>query len=311
VALAGVALTAAVFAMDCAPLAWGFVGLTVAILLATIGNRLPILHAWPVMGAPNVSAALKLDGRSDLRVGVRRHQPIPVPENLKDVVGEGGPAPEPRNARLEVGIAHTKRGSIRDAAVTLMLPEGIRHAETDPYGHQTENGKWMPPTGESLRTDDDGNPVWSDYWVWRGDLPSGSLLFYFTLTVSAFGDVPVRIKVEAPELYEEFKSDHMLRLTEIKRDEEPHVDRLAYAIQDAEDARDTLQRPDATTDRVSVVYYSLLEALPDDREDLAQVIRGRPVIFKGPEAGPAYEVALIDTKLRAAYDVRRRLAESG
>jgi hypothetical protein len=40
---------------------------------------------------------------------------------------------------------------------------------------------------------------------------------------------------------------------------------------------DVLVRSDATTDRVSVVYHSLLEALPGDREDLAKVIRGRPV----------------------------------
>jgi hypothetical protein len=130
------------------------------------------------------------------------------------------------------------------------------------------------------------------------------------LTFSATGDVPIRVKVEAPDLYDEFKFDATLKITEVPRDQEPPIDRLAYAIQDAEDARDTLERPDATTDRVPVVYYSLLNAVPDDRDDLAKVIRDRPVIFKGPEAGAAYEVALLDTKLRAAYDVRRRLAEA-
>jgi hypothetical protein len=186
-----------------------------------------------------------------------------------------------------------------------MHPEGLSHAETDPHGRDLEHGKWMPPTDEAL-----GDSAWADYWVWRGDLPAASLLFYFKLTFATPGTYAVRVKVNAGDLYGEVVVDAELVIAEVPRDTPSPVDAVAYAIQEAEEVRDVLERPDATTDRsrVATVYAGLLTALPDERDDLREVVTRAPISHKGARVGDEYEAALVNAKLRAAYDVRRRLA---
>jgi hypothetical protein len=163
----------------------------------------------------------------------------------------------------------------------------------------------MPPTDEAL-----GDSAWADYWVWRGDLPAASLLFYFKLTFATPGTYAVRVKVNAGDLYGEVVVDAELVIAEVPRDTPSPVDAVAYAIQEAEEVRDVLERPDATTDRsrVATVYAGLLTALPDERDDLREVVTRAPISHKGARVGDEYEAALVNAKLRAAYDVRRRLA---
>jgi hypothetical protein len=162
----------------------------------------------------------------------------------------------------------------------------------------------MPPTDEAV-----GDSAWSDYWVWRDDLPAASLLFYFKLTFARPGTYPVRVKVNAGDLYEEVVVNAELVVSKVEREALPPVDAVAYAIQEAEEVRDVLERPDATTDRARVmdVHAGLLIALPGERDDLRGVITNAPVSHKGARIGDEYLAALVTAKLRAAYDVRRRL----
>jgi hypothetical protein len=190
IGLAGLALTAAVLA-NCSVLTGFFIALSALFVVVTAANRLPVLHTWPIVGAPQVTGALELDGRSDLKVGIRRLPAIPIPEDIrKKIGGSGEPNFEARTAHLQIGIKNEGRHALRDAAVTFMHPEGLPHAETDPHGRDLERGRWMPPTDEPLGQRDG----WSDYWVWRGDLPAGSHLFYFKLTFATPGKYPIRVK---------------------------------------------------------------------------------------------------------------------
>lgn len=304
IGLAGLALTAAVLA-NCSLLTGFFIALSALFLVATAANRLPWLHTWPLVGAPRVAVALKLEGRADLKASIRRLPPVPIPDEIREAIGSSGePAFEARTAHLEIGINNTSRSAIPGAIVTFMHPEGLPHGETDPHGRDLAHGKWMPPTDEAL-----GDSAWADYWVWRGDLPAASLLFYFKLTFATPGTYPVRVKVNAGDLYEEVVLDAELVVSEVPRNAPLPVDALAYAIQEAEQVRDVLDRPDATTDhqRVSSVYAGLLTAVPDERDDLREVISKAPISHKGARVGAEYEAALLNAKLRAAYDVRRRL----
>jgi hypothetical protein len=184
-----------------------------------------------------------------------------------------------------------------------MHPDGLPHAETD-APRDVAHGKWMPPTDEAL-----GDSVWADYWVWRGDLPAASLLLYFKLTFAMPGTYTVRVKISAGDLYRQLVETADLVVSDVPRDATPPVDAVAYAIQEAGEVRDVLERPDATTDRarVATVYAALMAALPDDRDDLRTVVTKAPVTHKGARVGNEYEAALLTAKLRAAYDVRRRL----
>jgi hypothetical protein len=304
IGLAGLALTAAVLA-NCSLLSGFFIALCVLFLVVTAANRLPWLHTWPLVGAPKVAIALKLDGRADLEVGIRRLPEMPIPEHLREAIGGNGePAFEARTAHLEIGIKNASRTAIPGAIVTFMHPEGLAHAETDAHGRDVDHGKWMPPSDEAL-----GASAWADYWVRRDDLPAASLLLYFKLTFATPGTYTVRVKISAGELYREVVEQADIVVSEVPRDETPPVDAMAYAIQEAEDVRDILERPDATTDhaRVATVYLGLQTALPDDRDDLRSVIGKAPIAYKGARVGDAYEAALLNAKLRAAYDVRRRL----
>src|SRR6059058_5452505 len=89
IGLAGLALTAAVLA-NCSLLTDFFIALSVVSLVVTAANRLPWLHRWPVVGAPKVTVTLKLDGRTDLSVGVRRRVALPIPEELREAIGGSG-----------------------------------------------------------------------------------------------------------------------------------------------------------------------------------------------------------------------------
>jgi hypothetical protein len=51
------------------------------------------LHRLPIVGAPTVTVALELGGRTNLAVGIRRLPPIAVPEEVREVwggIGEPG-----------------------------------------------------------------------------------------------------------------------------------------------------------------------------------------------------------------------------
>src|SRR5215217_5802937 len=158
IGLAGLALTAAVLA-TCPLLTGFFIALSGLFLVATAANRLPWLHTWPLVGAPKVAVALKLDGRTDHKAGIRRLPAIPIPEHIRKAMGgDDEPAFEARTAHLEIGINNTSRSSIPGAIVTFMHPEGLPHAETDPHGRDLAHGEWMPPTDEAV-----GDTAWSDY----------------------------------------------------------------------------------------------------------------------------------------------------
>jgi cation transport regulator ChaC len=98
-------------------------------------------------------------------------------------------------------------------------------------------------------------------------------------------------------------------VSEVPRDAPPPTDGLAYAIQEAEEVRDYLERRDATVahERVVTTYSAMVAAVPEERSELEKVIVNAPVTYKGSQAGDEYEAALMNAKLRAAYDVRRRL----
>jgi hypothetical protein len=151
----------------------------------------------------------------------------------------------------------------------------------------------MPPTDEAPSR----GSAWADSWVWRGDLPAASLLVYLKLTSATPGTYPVHAKVDAGDLHEEVVVDAALVVSEVPRECPTPVDAVAYAIQEAEEARDVLERPDATTDhqRVMTVYLGLLSALSDERDDLREVVTKASI------------AALVNAKPRGAYDVRRRL----
>jgi hypothetical protein len=304
IGLAGLALTAAVLA-NCTLLTGIFIALSALFLVATVANRLPWLHAMPLVGAPTVAVALKLDGRSDLNVGIRRLPAVTLPPEIREAGGGSGtPAFEARTAHLEIGVSNSSRSAIPSAIVTFMHPEGLPHAETDPHGRELAYGRWMPPTNEAL-----GDSAWADYWVWPGDLRAASLLFYFKLTFATAGTYPVRVKINAGDLYKEVVLDAKLVVSEVSRDALPPVDAMAYAIQEAEEVRDGLERPDATSDpqRAASASAAIYMAVPKDRQDLLDVIRKAPISHTGPQVGPEYQAALVNAKLRAAYDVRRRL----
>jgi hypothetical protein len=310
IGVAGLALTAAVLT-SFSLLTVFFIAVSVLALVASAANRLPWLHTWPLVGAPKVAVALKLDGSADLRVGIRRYPQLPLPlpsmpiplEERQEWAGRWVPTPssfEARTAHLEIGINNMGRTAIPAATVTFMHPEGLPHAETDPSGRDLAHGNWMPPTDGAL-----GDSAWADYWTWRGDLPATSLLVYFKLKFAIPGTYLVRVKVNAGDLYQEIVAEGELVVSEVPRDALPPVDAMAYAIQEVEGLRDVVDH--GTTDVGDVIYTGLLDAVPDERDDLRAVIENSDVSTQAFWSGHRYTVTLANAKLRAAYDVRRRL----
>jgi hypothetical protein len=312
--LAGLTLTAAVLVNESVVASVGFVVLTFLVLVATIANRAPLLHRLPCVGAPRVSVDCSLEGRQPLSAGMRRGPVYPIPEELKATLGidsEGGIL-EPRIVHLEIGLVNEGRSVLRDVSVTFMHPEGLGHEETDSYGIVADHGRWMPPTSESLMQDEDGSATYSDYWVWGGDLPARSTLLYFSLEIPRPGTWPIRVKVEAPDLYREVVVDDAIAVRELARGQEPASDLLSSAIQHAEALKRQLERTDVATDKSAVMsaVVRLTSDIPANRGELAKLIVDAPARYTGPEVGSGYEAALLGAKIRAAYDARRRFGSN-
>lgn len=293
----------------CALLVGFFVVLTGAAFVGAVAPYWPLLHRIPRIGAPTLGGNFQVDGIPECRAGIRRFEPLPV--RPPGFPADAQPNFEPRTVHLQVAVDNPVRADLPNAHVYLLHPEGIPHEETDQLGVPTDHGQWMPPAEESLMADDQGRPQWSDYWQrTRVLFGKHSHLHFFKLTFSQPGEYQVRLRVVAPALYERFDVPGTIHIEEVKRGEEPPVDRLAYVIQEAEEVLGLIEDPTAAVDeavRVATLYLEAADTIPEGRDELHAVLKKRPIsLHRG--RSDAYHARLLRAYLASFYDLRRRLA---
>lgn len=167
--------------------------LTALILLATIADRLPVLHRLPLVGAPRLTVVFSIGDDESLAVSIEPNA------KRKAVV-------------LRVGVRNDRRANIADAGVNLLVPENVTLSRSDPDGNATRAGTVMF-TSESLATEAAASER-SRYWADKGCRFSGrsSELLHFRLELPGEGLYPIRFKVSAEPLDSEHKQGGLIRV---------------------------------------------------------------------------------------------------
>jgi hypothetical protein len=287
--LAGLALTAAVFAQGCPPLAAFFVVLTVLICVATMADRLPWLHTLPGIGAPGLESAFTLEGRSKLEV----RMPPPY-------FGH----PPSGSALLVVGVKVAARVNV-DAFVTVVFSAGLHPYRSDKEGRRVE-GKWGSPTGELADEQGRRAPYWHTEMKLRGGVWNNIL---FRVRPDDKGTFPVRLKVSANALYEDFQAD--AEVSAVVRQEERPWDVITDAIHKGEElradladkGRDFFVGPSWPDKRMTTLELEARDAVPEELHYLFD----RDLDYEGAPSGRAYQQARLEKTIAVLYEARRNL----
>jgi hypothetical protein len=278
-----------------------FVVLTVAVIALAVAAYLPVMHRIPGFGAAMVSAEWELDGRHDLRVGIRRGpgypagMPLPPGDtrNREDIVA----AIEPRRGHLAVSVENPQREDMPNVTVFVVAPETCFLTEVDESGVATEAGNRI-----------------LGVWEWTGLLLGRrKRRFFFNLTFANPGDYPICVKVVAAGLYGTFEDRATVRVGEVNRDNQPDVDLLAYVIAGGEDLLaklndERIQFGNPSTE-VGTLQLALFNAVRH-RDDLVALLNESERRYRGAKVGRSYLASLTEDYLRAGYEMRRRLARS-
>lgn len=264
------------------------IGLGVALVLVvllTLAPTLPVLHRLPLFGAARpINVRLLLNGAEELTVRIR----------------DG----EPRTALLEVGITNSQRDDLTSPIVSILIPEHLEGRRVDAEGNAVDLGKWMPATDE-LRADD-GRTIHSPYWVYDRTLQGRtSHLAHFKLTCGKPGRYPIRIKIVAPGLRDEFIADAKVSVIPAKPSNELVADLVTDLIDQGE-ANASKLRANALDDSAARIAY--MDWRFQAERDLPPVLFRRfeapPLNHDGPQVGAAYMLSLYQRELKRLYRLR-------
>jgi hypothetical protein len=255
--LTGAAIAAA---SDKPCLMWGLIGVSAVVVLATVANRLPLLHRLPLVGAPKPRVIFKVNGSSSLVVRLAPADPGRL-EEARTILVEGGvdnpePSvrPESRTAQVEVGVLNPSSFERIDRAlVNFFLPVGLQRRATDASGNTTKrDGVWAPPTIGRIRGHQGGYDYWSEDHV---DYPAGgATVMYFEATFDDEGIYPIRMRIRASALYEkDYDTDAEIRVE--VADDGP-VERVTDLIAEGAGIRDDMDEMDESALRTALMNFA-------------------------------------------------------
>jgi hypothetical protein len=264
--------------------------LTALLVVATFSAYLPFLHRLPFIGAPRLIGGFTANGSPNLHVRIPKQ-----PDH-----GE----PAIYSILVQVGINNHSRADVEEALFNFCALAGHALQICDHRGEPVEKGSSMPST-------DDDPPF--DYWAMRGLTYSGrnGFLTYFRLRVLGPVTIPLILRVQSRDLYEEFVVRAKIEVTEIEG-EATRPEQISDCIEEGERILD--EAPGITSEselRQRVMAFDLrarMVVTALDRPDLLGRLDNALIDYTGRRAGSGYFEALALAFVRVLYDIRRLIA---
>jgi hypothetical protein len=142
------------------------------VVLATFAPHLPLLHRLPAVGAPRVTVVITSE---------------PVEHVPGDVV-------------LRVGFRNDGPRRVESVLLNVLVPKFVAIQPSDHTGDYQLRGSPMPDT------EVDGRPM--RFWAEKDvNLPRGSTLLHYRLSIPEAGECPVRVTYSSDDLYG--RNDHV------------------------------------------------------------------------------------------------------
>lgn len=218
----------------------------------------------------------------------------------KQIEGFG---PVPHAVLLELRVANGGDIGIDKAAVVVSVPAGLRLRACDCRGEPREPTRAAPPQEEppgfeSLSVD--------GVWLAAKDTTST----YFRIQIAQPGTYPVKAAVKQVVPHEDLEIKSDLRVMEADGELSPHD--TASALIDAGEAMleqpvDTLNGAALHREAGGFVFSTTLAVSGFKQPELRKRLEEALPEHAGPRSGDAYLRALVRSRVRALYDIRRRV----
>jgi hypothetical protein len=263
--------------------------LTGALIVATFSAYLPVLHRLPFVGAPRLTGGFTVNGSPALNVR--------IPKQLVDS------EPIAFSLLIQVGITNHSRADVDEALFNFCALAGHALRICDHRGEPVDRGNSMPSTNDE--------PAF-DYWAIPGVTYSGrnAFLTYFRLRVQRPGSIPVILRVQSRDLYEELVVGGTIEVTEIEGDSTPSeavsasIEEGEWILREAAGISDSDLRT-----RVAAFDFRARNVVAGlDRPDWVNRLDNALLDYSGRKVGKGYFEALTLAFVRVLYDIRRLIA---
>jgi hypothetical protein len=245
--------------------------------------------ALPLVGAPRLTARLSANGSPGLRIRIPR-PPLESREVAHAVL-------------LEIRVANRGATAIRQALLDLRFPAGHGLTICDQRGEAAGDGELVSAAA-------DRPPL--DRWRVEGVTIGGrsERLFHFFLRLDEPGSYPLTVQISSADLREELVVDGTLQAG--RADGERSPDETISALIDQGEAiaghqANVISGGELHREAGAFVLSALVGVLELERPDLRRRLDDAVVDHTGSKTGDDYLRALVRSKLRALYDIRRQL----
>lgn len=254
---------------------------TACLIIATFVFYLPGLHRLPFVGAPRLTAGFTANGSPDLQVRIPKQ-----PDHGEAVT---------HSILVQVGINNHGRADVEQALLNFCALAGHALQICDHRGEPVDKGTPMPSTNEA--------PPF-DYWAINPLTITGrnGYLAHFRLRVQHPGDIPLVLRIQSRDLYEELEVFGCIEVVELEGDPTP-AENVSALIEEGErflSEMPTMTSDEEVRDRAMAFDFEARSALNElDRPDLVRRLdnalldhrsEDRPAILPRPDrrgrAGP-------------------------
>lgn len=271
-----------------------FASLTGLVVIGTFAGVLPVLHRIPVIGAPRLTISLSANGSSDAAIGIANSR---NDERAPSIL-------------IQVDVYNHSRADLAHTLLDFYVPAGHGLQRCDHWGEsvslQEGRSRPEPPTQWA-------EPM--DNWHLGGLRLTGreGRTFYFRMRVEQPGAYQLKVRIRSSALYRELALDRVLQVNEVA--DLPMRDALGVLIDKGEELRDRIPEQCAEEEarRQAVAFVIESRAAIEQLEQPAFLKRIDNAVldYIGPKTGDGYFRALVISKVRVLYDIRRQIGAEG
>ncbi len=248
-----------------------------------------VVAALPLLGAPRLTARIAANGSADLEIRIPR-----PPQESKEVA---------HSVLLEIGVANHGLTAVQHPLLNFCFPAGHRLRICDHRGEHLDKGRPLPPTA--------GDPP-LDCWAIDDIRLRGrsDRLFHFLVRVDEPGAYPLKLRIRSRSLREELLVGGTLQVRQAEGDRSPEETISALIDQGEAIAgltADVVSGSDLHREAGGFVLGTLVAVMELKRPDLRRRLDDALVDHAGPKMGDDYLRALVLSRVRALYDIRRQI----
>jgi hypothetical protein len=237
---------------------------------------------------PRLAAGIEANDSPSLRIR------IPRPPMECSEVGH--------SVLLEVGVVNHSHATIERGRLELSFRTGHGLQLCDSCGGPLDEGKLVSPAVDE--------PSFDRWAIDGARFAGGGSRLNFHVRIDEPGAYPLRLRIGSPELPAELALDRTLYVGRAEGDRTPEESVSALIDQGeaiAGPPPDVLAGSELHREAGAFVLSSVVAVLDLERPELRRQLDEAPVDHRGPKAGDDYLRALVRSRVRALYDIRRQL----